>query len=476
MEAALDAIVTVDADGVVVYLNASAEAMFGYERAEAVGRPLAELIVPPGRRDEYAEDLLQVVAGGSAPYLDHRLEMCGVRRDGERFPIELTVTRTGDATFTAFVRDVSEQREAEARRAQMRRLLTSAEELAQLGSWALELPSLRVVWSDGMYRIHGLEPGSLVPDPEMLLDHVHPEDRPALSALLRSVIEDPENFPADGLATEYRAVRPDGTVREARSHGRIEPGDEHRPCRWVGAALDVTEQRLTERELRAHYAIGQALRDWQAFEEGVVGLLRRLATALDVQVGELWTWDDDEQVLRCRAFWSTSEVDADAFEVVTLDRTFRPGEGMPGRAWEQRRPVIASESDPDFLRREAAAAIGLRSAVALPALGKDAPLAVLGFYGTDSHQPSDRLIRTLTGIGRQLGASSAAAAPTCRAAGCRSASSTCCASPPTATPARGSPSSSSSASPRSRPTSSTSTRSSASATAPPPWPTRCAAG
>jgi hypothetical protein len=45
------------------------------------------------------------------------------------------------------------------------------------------------------------------------------------------------------------------------------------PVSWVGSAQDVTDQRVAERELYAHYAVGQALRDWESFEEGVVTLL-----------------------------------------------------------------------------------------------------------------------------------------------------------------------------------------------------------
>src|SRR5205085_1651689 len=107
--------------------------------------------------------------------------------------------------------------------------------------------------------------------------------------------------------------------------------------RWLGAGQDVTPERLTERELQAHYAVSQALREWESFEEGVVGLLRRIGTALDYPLASLWVWTERRRALRCRA------------------------------------------------------------------VGPDGPLAVLSLYSRERGVPSPSLVRTLTGIGRDLG-------------------------------------------------------------------------
>lgn len=287
---------------------------------------------------------------------------------------------------------------------EMERLLAEAEDLAQMGSWKLDLATGVAVWSDGYYRIHGLEPQAAPPSVEMLLAHTHRDDRERVQAMLESVVEDPESVPDEGITAEYRALRPDGSVRDVRFRGRVDRDEDGRPVRWVGSGQDVTDQRLSERELQAHYAVSQALRDWESFEEGVVGLLRRLGTALEFPLGIMWILDKDGS-LRPRASWIEPDLDATEFERATAEASFQPGEGLPGLVWVTGEPVVSEEVTEDlrFVRRAAAARIGLRSAIVFAAVGDDGPLAVLSFYALDKRHTSERLLRTLTGIGRELG-------------------------------------------------------------------------
>jgi PAS domain S-box-containing protein len=285
------------------------------------------------------------------------------------------------------------------------RLLAVAEELAQLGSWELDLQSGETVWSEGMYRILGLSPGKGGQSVAEVLKHVHPEDRERIERMLANVAEHPETVPEHGIEHAVRMLRADGSVRELRALGRL-VGDDEKPTRWIGSVQDVTEQRLSERELHAHYSVSQALREWESFELGVVDLLRRIATALDYPMASLWLWDAIGGELECRAFWTAPDIDPDnVFEHSKRGVRFRVGEGKPGRAWQTREPVVTPDvaSDPEFRPRDAAEAIGIASAVAFPAVGPDGPVAVLSFYSFEHRVPSAELVRTLTAIGRELG-------------------------------------------------------------------------
>jgi PAS domain S-box-containing protein len=295
-------------------------------------------------------------------------------------------------------------------RSAMETLLADVEQLASIGGWSWDLTTLQATWSDEMYRIQGLEPQSVPAGPELLLSSVPESHRGYVAALLETVVERPDSIPPEGVDIAYRVVRPDGVVRELRAIGRIERDGAGRPVRWVGAAQDVTDLRMTERELQAYYAVSVALRDWDTFEDGVMGLLTRLGDALDYEHGALWFRDDHHGRLACRAFWSSLRTASAAaptpFELATRAMEFAPGEGAPGRAWAQGRPIVVADmtADPCFGRPDAARELGLISGIAVPALTDAGPVAVLTFYSTDRRAGTPSLERTLGVIGRDLGA------------------------------------------------------------------------
>jgi PAS domain S-box-containing protein len=116
LEAALDAVVSMDAEGRVLGWNPAAERIFGYPPGEAVGRDMAELIVPPRLRESHRRGLARYVETARGVVLDRRLELVGMRRDGSEFPVELTITRIalpGAPTFTGYLRDITDRVTAE---------------------------------------------------------------------------------------------------------------------------------------------------------------------------------------------------------------------------------------------------------------------------------------------------------------------------------------------------------------------------
>jgi PAS domain S-box-containing protein len=116
LEAALDAVVTIDARGRVLGWNHAAETTFGYRADEAVGREMAELIVPPALRAAHRRGLARFLETERAVILDRRLELTGVHKNGTEFPVELTITRIGlpgPPTFTGYLRDITDRKRAE---------------------------------------------------------------------------------------------------------------------------------------------------------------------------------------------------------------------------------------------------------------------------------------------------------------------------------------------------------------------------
>jgi PAS domain S-box-containing protein len=407
LDAAFDAVIVTDQNGRVVEFNQAAEGMFGYSRTKALGQAVGELVVPPGLRAAHLAGLERVAAGGSPRILGRPVEFTALALDGREFPVALTVTQTADPSrrFVAWIRDLSDRRADEGEAARRDSLLERTERLAQTGSWALDLSSGDAVWSEGMYRIHGLERGEVEPSVPNLLARTHGEDRELVGALLRSILRDPESIPEKGLTAEYRAIRADGSVGELRVHGSIERDEQGRPTSWVCVARDITDRRLTERELQAHYALALALREWEAVDEGHIGLLRRLGTALDYPLALMWTRAPDTDLVALRAFWSAPGLDAADFHAASDRTILRPHEGMVGRVWASRQPTVMDDVRARLSpgRAEAATRLGIRSGLAFAAVGDRGTVAVLSLYSFDRRAPSDHLLHTLTGIGEELG-------------------------------------------------------------------------
>jgi PAS domain S-box-containing protein len=131
LQAALDCVVTMDHRGRVVEFNPAAERTFGYSSEAAVGREMAELIVPPDLRERHRRGLARLLEGGTPRVLDRRFEIEAMRSDGTRFPVELAITRIdvpGPPIFTGYLRDITERRWAEAElRASRARIVEAAD-------------------------------------------------------------------------------------------------------------------------------------------------------------------------------------------------------------------------------------------------------------------------------------------------------------------------------------------------------------
>jgi PAS domain S-box-containing protein len=132
LDAALDCVVTMDHEGRVVDFNPAAERCFGYRAADVLGRDMAELIVPPELRARHRSGLARYLAGEQPMLLDRRVEITGMRADGTTFPVELAITRIdvpGPATFTGYLRDITDRKAAEAElRGSRARIVEAADE------------------------------------------------------------------------------------------------------------------------------------------------------------------------------------------------------------------------------------------------------------------------------------------------------------------------------------------------------------
>ena len=218
--------------------------LLGRERAQLAGRDFVDFLAPECRA-AVADLLRRAVA-------DHGLETCEVTLQSDdpaaprtQLRIDVQTDAQGECTHIALV-DISEckRREEELRRANER--LSLAERSASAGAWEWDFATGKVTWSDGLFRLFGLDPATTEPGLAAWQTVVHPADRQAAENCGASAIRDRKP-----LLQEYRVVLPDGSLRWVDSFGEVICDDEGARLRIAGLCIDATARKQAEERLRA---------------------------------------------------------------------------------------------------------------------------------------------------------------------------------------------------------------------------------
>lgn len=242
LESALDCIITFDHKGVITEFNPAAERTFGFARPEALGRRMEELIVP-----ESLHARTRQAGGGSAEgvprgmVLGRRVELMALRSDRSEFPIEMAISRVvvnGHPMFTAYVRDVTEQKRAE----RVRLELASVVEYSNDAVVGLTLDGVILSWNSGAERIYGYTAGEVIGRPVYKL--VPPERVDELPRTLAAVRrgESVANFETIRLRKDGRKIAVSLTESPIR--------DERGAVSGISSiARDITENKRLEEQL-----------------------------------------------------------------------------------------------------------------------------------------------------------------------------------------------------------------------------------
>jgi PAS domain S-box-containing protein len=136
VDTALDCIIGMNEHGEIIEFNPAAEETFGHAKPDAVGRNLAELIIPPRFRHAHGEGMRHFLHSGEGPYLGQRVEVTAMRADGSEFPAELAVDVAQGPEgriFIGYLRDITERRRAEDDRVRLEGQLRQAQKMEAIG-------------------------------------------------------------------------------------------------------------------------------------------------------------------------------------------------------------------------------------------------------------------------------------------------------------------------------------------------------
>ena len=296
-ESALDALITMDAEGRVQDWNPAAEQMFGYSQSQAAGRMIDELIIPAPLRDRHKKGLQRFLQTNEPTVLGRRIQMPALKADGTEFPVEFSIAVTRrpgmPSFFTAYVRDLSDRLRSERDTAHLAAIVKSSDDAIV----SKDLTGIVVTWNQAAERLFGYRADEMIGQPVIRLipPDRHNEEQRILEVVSRG-----------GVVETYETIRrrKDGT--DFHVSVTVSPLFDGQG-RVIGAskiARDITE-RVQQQDLLAQSRerLRQALQYQEAIfnnlGEGLYTVNRQgLVVSLNRAAERLFDWTKDELVGR----------------------------------------------------------------------------------------------------------------------------------------------------------------------------------
>ncbi len=253
-----DATIVTDRSGRIVFVNGTAERLFGYGPGELVGQSVTVLLPEQVRRihPDHVESYFSKPRPRS---LGERDDLVGRRKDGSEIAVDIKLSpyQTSEgAVAIASIRDITKQRAAAAALQTSEEFLRLSQKVGRIGSWESCPDTRQVRWSEEVYEILGVRPGDFDGRHDTVVNLVHPGDRARVLAHSRS--DAPEGRQQ---AIEYRIVRPvDGAECTVRAESMVLPDPAGR-LRVVGTIQDITDQQEAATALREAQTLSGQLVD-----------------------------------------------------------------------------------------------------------------------------------------------------------------------------------------------------------------------
>jgi PAS domain S-box-containing protein len=397
LDSALDSIITMDASGRVQEFNPASERVFGFTRSEAVGKELAELIIPPRLRERHRQGLARYLKTGEGPLIGKLIEIEALRRDGGEIIVALAINATqvnGSPIFTAYLRDITERKRAE----ETNRRLAAIIESSGDAIISKDLDEILTSWNKEAERLFGYSADEIIGKPITVLV---PPDRHNEELGIIERLRQGERV----LRYETVYLRKDGT---ALNVSLVVWPIKDETGNILGAskiARDITERIRTERRRTTQYAVTNLLAASWTLAEVATELLEAMAASGDWAFAAIWTYDEAAGGLRCRNVWHEASEQVKKFSDLSLVVTLPEGQGLPGRVWNSKKPtwVYDVTRDSNFPRAPYAAAADLHGGFAFPLFFQGEIDGIMELFSHNVVEPDEDLLQMVEALGSQIG-------------------------------------------------------------------------
>ena len=250
MNAALDAIITIDKKGIITFWNPQAEKIFGWKEKDILGKKLSDTIIPSYHRKGHDDGMNNYVLTGKASVLNRLIELPAINIDGHEFPIELSIIpiKQGESEFfCSFIRDISDRKKNEEALKASQELWQFALEGAGDGVWEFNFQTNEVFFSKQYKLMLGYKEDEFENESSEWLNRIHPDDL----HIIKETDKEYEDKRIINHQREYRIKHKNGNYIWILDRGMIiSYTDEGKPMRIIGTHTDTTERKLSEQALK----------------------------------------------------------------------------------------------------------------------------------------------------------------------------------------------------------------------------------